>query len=108
MVNQVHKLSNIKEILAQKMSVNSVPMRMINGVTNEPLKLIFKGNANNKGADLGSLISCLVSSTLLIQSFRTNRSGQTVQTQIRLLLKEQSDLGLHCLLFHLHLFDEIS
>ena len=28
--------------------------------------------------------------------------GQTVQTQIRLLLEEQSDQGLHCLLFHLH------
>ena len=26
---------------------------------------------------------------------------------IRLLLEEQSDQGLHCLLFHLHLFDEI-
>ena len=35
------------------------------------------------------------------------RSGQTVQTQIRLLLEEQSDQGLHCLLFNLHLFDEI-
>ena len=30
---------------------------------------------------------------------------QTVQTQIRLLLKEQSDLGLHCLPFHLHFLD---
>ena len=39
--------------------------------------------------------------------FRTDRSGQTVQTQIRLLLKKQSDQGLHCLLFHLHHFDEI-
>ena len=43
----------------------------------------------------------------MIQSFRTDRSGQTVQTQIRLLLEEQSDQGLHCLLFLLHLFDEI-
>ena len=40
-------------------------------------------------------------------SFRTNRSGQTVQTQIRLLLEKQSDQGLHCLLFHLHYFDKI-
>ena len=31
-----------------------------------------------------------------------NRSEQTVQTQIRLFLKEQSDLDIHCLLFHLH------
>ena len=45
--------------------------------------------------------------TVMIQSFRTFRSGQTVQTQIRLLLEEQSDQGLHCLLFHLHLFDKI-
>ena len=43
----------------------------------------------------------------MILSFRTDRSGQTVQTQIRLLLEEQSDQGLHCLLFHLHLFDKI-
>ena len=35
--------------------------------------------------------------TVMILSFWTDRSGQTVQTQIRLLL-EQSDLGLHCLL----------
>ena len=35
-------------------------------------------------------------------SFRTDRPGHTVQTQIRLLLEEQSDQGLHCLLFHLH------
>ena len=46
--------------------------------------------------------------TVIIQSFWTDRSGQTVQTQIRLLLEEQSDQGPHCLLFHLHLFDEIS
>ena len=45
--------------------------------------------------------------TVIIQSFRTDRSGQTVQTQIRLLLEEQSDQGLHCLLFHLHHFDKI-
>ena len=45
--------------------------------------------------------------TVMIQSFRTDRSRQTVQTQIRLLLVEQSDQGLHCLLFHLHLFVKI-
>ena len=33
-------------------------------------------------------------------SFQTDRSEQTVQTQTRLLLEEQSDQGLHCLLFH--------
>ena len=35
--------------------------------------------------------------------FRTDRSGQTVQTQIKLLLEEQSDQGLHCLQFPLNL-----
>ena len=36
--------------------------------------------------------------TVMIVSFQTDSSGQTVQTQIRLLLEEQSDQGLHCLL----------
>ena len=45
--------------------------------------------------------------TVMTLSFRTDMSGQTVQTQIRLLLEEQSDQGLHCLLFHLHVFDKI-
>ena len=39
--------------------------------------------------------------------FRTHVSWHTVQIQIRLLLEEQSDQGLHCLLFNLHLFDKI-
>ena len=52
----------------------------------------------------------------MILNFQTDRSGQTVQTKIRLLLEEQSisllleeqsDQGLHCLLFHLHVFDKI-
>ena len=43
----------------------------------------------------------------MILNFRTDMSGQTVQTQIRLLLEEQYDQGLHCLLFHLHVFDKI-
>ena len=43
----------------------------------------------------------------MILNFRTDRSGKTVQTQIRLLLEEQSDLGLYCLLFHLHHSDKI-
>ena len=38
----------------------------------------------------------------MIPNFWTDRFGQTLQIQIRLLLEEQSDLGLHCLLFHLH------
>ena len=44
---------------------------------------------------------------VMILSFRTDRSMQTVQTQIRLLLEEQSDQGLHCLPFCLHLRDTL-
>ena len=44
--------------------------------------------------------------TVVILSFRTDRFGQTVQTQIRLLLEDQSDQGLYCLLFHRHLFNK--
>ena len=45
--------------------------------------------------------------TVMILNFWTDKSGQTVQTQIRLLPEEQSDQGLHCLLFHLLHFDKI-
>ena len=43
----------------------------------------------------------------MILIFWTDRSGQRVHTQTRLLLEEQSGQGLHCLLFHLRLFDRI-
>ena len=43
----------------------------------------------------------IIMNTLMTQSFRNDRSGQTV------LLEEQSDQGLHCFLFHLHHFDKI-
>ena len=45
--------------------------------------------------------------TVIILRFQTDWSWKTVQTQIRLLLEEQSDQGIHCLLFYLHLSDEI-
>ena len=45
--------------------------------------------------------------TVMILSFRTEKSGQTVQTQIRLLLEEQSDQGLHCLPFPMHFLDSL-
>ena len=37
----------------------------------------------------------------------TDRSQQTVQTKIRLLLKKQSDQGLRCLPFHQHRLDAL-
>ena len=42
-----------------------------------------------------------------ILSTGTDRSEQTVKTLIRLLQKEQSDQGLHCLLLHLHLLNAL-
>ena len=42
--------------------------------------------------------------TVQILCIGTDRSQQTVQTKIRLLLKKQSDQGLRCLPFHQYLF----
>ena len=42
-----------------------------------------------------------------IKSFRIDMPGQTMQTQIRLLLEEQSDQGLHCLQLPMHLLDAL-
>ena len=42
--------------------------------------------------------------TVKLLKIETNRSEQTVQTLIRLLQKEQSDQGLHCLELHLFLW----
>ena len=39
---------------------------------------------------------------VIFLKFRTYISWQTVKTQIRLFLEEQSDQGVHCLYFHLH------
>ena len=53
---------------------------------------------------------CVISEkpcTVMILSFRTGMPGQTVQTQIRLLLEEQSDQGLRCLPFRLHPLDSL-
>ena len=45
--------------------------------------------------------------SLMDLRFRTDMSGQTVQTQIRLLLKKQSDQGLHCLNFSMNLLEAL-
>ena len=46
--------------------------------------------------------------TILALIFQTDRPYQTMQTQIRLLLQENSDQGLHCLSFQLHLWTNFS
>ena len=45
--------------------------------------------------------------TVQILCIGTDRSQQTVQIKIRLLLKKQSDQGLRCLPFHQHLLDAL-
>ena len=47
-----------------------------------------------------SRLIVLILFTVMILSFRTDKPGETVQTQI-ILLEEQSDHGLHCLPFRL-------
>ena len=45
------------------------------------------------------MLSLKSSATVQILCIGTDRSQQTVQNKIRLLLKKQSDQGLHCLPF---------
>ena len=48
-----------------------------------------------------------ITSTVQILCIGTDRSQQTVQTKIRLLLKKQSDQGLRCLPFYQHLLNAL-
>ena len=57
--------------------------------------------------EMAKIIFQLSSNTLMILSFWTDWSGQIVQTLIRLLLEAQSDQGLHCLQYCLHLLDAL-
>ena len=50
---------------------------------------------------------CTNSNTVQILCIGTDRSQQTEQTKIRLLLQKQSDQGLRCLPFHQHLLDAL-
>ena len=52
-------------------------------------------------------VNLVVNFTVQILCIGTDRSQQTVQTKIRLLLKKQSDQGLRCLPFHQHLLDAL-
>ena len=60
--------------------------------------------ANKKSQKLFLFVNM---TTVIILNIGTDRSEQTVQTQIRLLHEEQSDQGLLCLLFCLHLLNTI-
>ena len=62
-----------------------------------PLELIQEENLANTGKRIEIKNRCMYDNN---PNISTDKSGQTVQTKIRLLLMEQSDQGLHCLLFH--------
>ena len=70
-------------------------------VANNPreglLRIIIRDRVKNT-----TVVEC----TVQILCIGTDRSQQTVQTKIRLLLK-QSDQGLRCLPFHQHLLDAL-
>ena len=59
---------------------------------------------SRRGAKICIIFRCI---TVQILCIGTDRSEQTVQTKIRLLLKKQSDQGLRCLPFHQHLLDAL-
>ena len=67
----------------------------------------FKFLPNHQSIHIHMLIYVVYPFTVIILNIGTDRSEQTVQTQIRLLLMEQSDQGLLCLLFCLHLLNTI-
>ena len=65
---------------------------------------LFIGDKKGNGVEE---VKNLSNTTVMILNFRKDRSWQTLQTLIRLLLEEQSDQGLHCLLFNFHRVNEI-
>ena len=73
----------------------------------KPIETLSLSLSMSHSLALFSIFQEVVSSTEMILSFRTDRSGQTVQTQIKLLLEEQPDQGLQCLLFCLYLLDSL-
>ena len=63
----------------------------------------FYSHVEESAHNQKSLSDCIA--TVMILSFWTDIPLQTMHTQIRLLLEEQSDHGLHCLPFHLLLLN---
>ena len=84
-----------KGVLAKSASSDQMP----HIVASDPVLHYFESCFSNK--------NILINIPIIILNIGTDRSEQTVQTQIRLLLMEQSDQGLLCLLFCLHLLNTI-
>ena len=89
-------------------SYNNKEQRTTNQITrNTVLQILVQQNYLIFSASDIKLQTAFISITVMILSFRTDMPEQTVQTQIRLLLEEQSDQGLHCLPFRLHRLDPL-
>ena len=69
------------------------------------IQVIVPNVPSNRNDDYYIRVEILNTVTVQILCIGTDRSQQTVQTKIRLLLKKQSDQGLRCLPFHQHLLD---
>ena len=76
--------------------LNGITSSFHQGDTNEHTHVF---NINKLSLNYHQTLEVFFMKTLMIKSFRTDRSRLTVQTQIRLLLQEQSDLGIHYPLF---------
>ena len=72
-----------------------------------PVLYMFTWALENKTIPIKWATAIAILFTVIIWNNGTDRSEQTVQTQIRLLLEEQSDQCLLCLLFCLHLLNSI-
>ena len=66
-----------------------IPVALVPSISPAPQLVVFELKVNFKFG------------VVIIQCIHTGKSWQTVQTQIRLLLEEQYDQGLHCLKSHL-------
>ena len=72
-------------------------IQKVTSINNKTAYIFFQQSKQLNDPNFFASVSLqLKSTTVMILSFRTNRSGQTVQTQIRLLLEEQCDQGLPC------------
>ena len=90
------------EVLVNRLGGLSLPRKSVVRLTDRPDMIldVYRGRktTNQQQQQLA---------TVQILRIGTDRSQQTVQTKIRLLLKKQSDQGLRCLPFHQHLLDAL-
>ena len=102
----IYSVTSVGEYFVRYGTTNKIPKCLMCNSGVFPEKHIFQ-NCPFFRDQRQKLYSDIQQHSVMILSFRTDRSEQTVQTQIRLLLEEQSDQGLHCLQFPLHRLDSL-